>query len=411
MRRPYRLTRRRKTAAAFLLVGALGAGALTSITPDASADSIVTSRDLIVFKDNTTTPGIDERQVPVKNPFDPKCTRLPGLYREGKVWVSTYVTSSGGRYNGLKWFFNSRYRKGVTVAKESWRNQYGTKAPCDFLNTFDNKTEVQALQAMTCNNPYSERVAQAEPLVSAGAGAGGPAGTAHGRARHRGVPRTEVELRQVGSDRLGELEQPARQARHHGRTRRNRTRFDSGHFNIDTYAEDFTMLSSMQNVNPSTLQPYDGSANGESRWIGYGKVQTAAASEVWVRFFDTGARAKGVNPATNPIKAHDETAKNTIKLTVTINMYPDIPAQSKWMTVKAGDYRRDLFQVICAWSPWISETLGDTVGVRRSSRSRCRHRSRHATSASASGGRRRPRPTAPRSGRSSLRKAPRTRKR
>ena len=40
-----------------------------------------------------------------------------------------------------------------------------------------------------------------------------------------------------------------------------------GHFNIDTYAEDFTMLSSIQNIDLSTLQPYDNPTGGEKRWI------------------------------------------------------------------------------------------------------------------------------------------------
>jgi hypothetical protein len=133
-----------------------------------------------------------------------------------------------------------------------------------------------------------------------------------------------------------------------------------GHFNIDTYAEDFDLLSGVQNVNPS-LQPYDNPTGGEKRWIGYGKAQTSWASEIWVRFFDAVARAKGVNPVNEPVRAHETVAPNAINANakLTINLYPDVPASSKWQTVKVGDFRRDLFQLICAWSPWLADILGD----------------------------------------------------
>jgi hypothetical protein len=117
----------------------------------------------------------------------------------------------------------------------------------------------------------------------------------------------------------------------------------------------------VQNVDMSKLQPYNNPTGGEKRWIGYGKAQTSWASELWVRFFDAVARAKGVNPVNEPIRAHDSVAataiNNNVKLT--INLYPDDPARSNPMTVKVGDYRRDLFQLICSWSPWLADLVGD----------------------------------------------------
>jgi hypothetical protein len=323
---------------------------------------VVSHQELYVIKDNTATPGVDERTVPVKNPFDPSCTHVPGIVREGKVWVDTYVSDSLGRYNGLKWFFNAKYREGVAVAKESYRYQYGRQASCAFLNTFDGKNEVQALRAMTCQNFYANqsvrpnRWCQLANRIDQGlqvpntvnlkteqcreprwnGGKWGPMGWAAWHNQHVKLDTTDI-LKEVGLD------------------------WVPGHFNIDTYAEDFDMLSGVQNVNPDTLQPWDNPTGGEKRWIGYGKAQTAPSSELWVRFFDAVARAKGVNPILYPIKAHETTAPNAIanNALLTINLYPDIPAQSKWITVRVGDYRRDLFQLICAFSPWLADTLGD----------------------------------------------------
>jgi hypothetical protein len=172
-----------------------------------------------------------------------------------------------------------------------------------------------------------------------------------------------VERREVGrAERMGELAQPARQARHPDILKELGLDWVPGHFNIDTYAEDFDMLSGVSNFDPSTFQPSDNSG----RWLGYGQVQTASASELWVRFFDAVARAKGVDPIANPIKAHDTTAPSAIanNALLTINLWPDVPAKSQWMTVRVGDYRQSLFQVICAWSPKVKDVLGDTNGAR-----------------------------------------------
>ena len=47
---------------------------------------------------------------------------------------------------------------------------------------------------------------------------------------------------------------------------------------------------------------------------------------------------------------------------LTINLWPDVPSRSQWITVKVGDYRKQLLQVISAFSPWVSELLGDGPG-------------------------------------------------
>jgi hypothetical protein len=135
-----------------------------------------------------------------------------------------------------------------------------------------------------------------------------------------------------------------------------------GHFNIDAYAEDFEMLSGVSNLDTSTLQP----RAGDNRWLGYGRVQTGAASELWVRLFDAIARAKGVDPIANPMNAHDITAPMAIAMNqkLTINLWPDVPSKSQWMTVNVGTYRDQIFQVICAFSPKVSDVLGDTDGGR-----------------------------------------------
>jgi hypothetical protein len=134
-----------------------------------------------------------------------------------------------------------------------------------------------------------------------------------------------------------------------------------GHFNIDAYAEDMDLLSGVQNVDMSKLQPYNNPTGGEKRWTGYGKAQTAWASDLWVRFFDAVARAKGVNPVTDPVRAHDSVAAGAINSNVKlkIDLYPNDPAKSNPITVKVGDYRRDLFQFICSYSPWLADLVGD----------------------------------------------------
>jgi hypothetical protein len=66
------------------------------------------------------------------------------------------------------------------------------------------------------------------------------------------------------------------------------------------------------------------------------------------------------------VKAHDTTAANAIanNALLTINLYPDVPAKSQWMTVHVGDYRKALFQAICAYGPSVASTLDDANGGR-----------------------------------------------
>jgi hypothetical protein len=357
--------RRRRKVVSALVAGVLAAGAMfIGAAPSARADSIVSEQVLYQVKDNPNTPSYDERNVRVSNPYDPTCNHIPGIVRGGKVWVDTYVSDSLGRYNGLKWEFWTTYRKTVAVAKQSWKDQYGTQPSCAFLNTFDNKGELPALRAMTCQNPYANvsirpnRWCALEARLDSGLAVphtvdlhtedcqqpqwnggkwGGPNGWAAWHNQHVKLDTTDI-LKELGLDWI------------------------PGHFNIDTYAEDFEMLSGVSNFNPSTFQPSDASG----RWLGYGQVQTAAASELWVRFFDAVARAKGVDPVANPIKAHDTTAPNAIanNALLTINLWPDVPSKSQWITVRVGDYRQQLFQVICAWSPKVKDVLGDTNGGR-----------------------------------------------
>jgi hypothetical protein len=135
--------------------------------------------------------------------------------------------------------------------------------------------------------------------------------------------------------------------------------FIPGHINIDTFFDTLDVLTGVANLDPETLQPAWG-----DRWLGYGKVQTAAASEKWIRFYDAVARAKGANPVTRPVWAHDIVAHNAITAnqSLRINLYPDVPALSKWETVKVGGYKRRLLQEICDTSPWIKDALGDANG-------------------------------------------------
>lgn len=344
-----------------LVVSAVTASVSLVDTQPLHADSVVSHVELYKAENLTAPPP-----APLFGPADPTCTRIPGIRRFAKVWVDTYVSLSLGRYNGLKWFFNTTYRKALGAIKESYKLQYGKEPTCAWLNamdTFDNSQEPQALRLMACQNPYRNpavtptrwcqimsRIDSKQAVPSTvdlkteqcrepqwNNGSWGPMGWASWHNQHVKLDTTDI-LQQLG---LGWV---------------------PGHFNIDTYAEDLDQLAGVSNVNFSTLQPNDNAG----RWIGYGKVQTAPASELWVRFFDAVARAKGVNPVTSPVYAHDTVAKNAIanNALLTINLYPDIAAKSKWITVRVGDYRRDLFKVVCAFSPWLQDTLGDTNGPR-----------------------------------------------
>ncbi len=304
---------------------------------------------------------LDVRNAATPNPADSTCP-LPGIVRNAKVWVSTYVSDNLGRYNGMKFSFWTTYRRGVAAAKESFRYQFGREAPCAFLNSFNGVGEVNALRRVACENPNAvasvkpNRWCEIESRLDSGRavprtvdlntencraprwnnGHWGPLGWASWHNQHVKLQTTDV-WEELGVDWI------------------------PGHFNIDTYAEDFEMLSGVANMDPESLQP----ADDGNRFIGYGKVQTAWASELWVRFYDAVARARGVDPIADPVRAHDRVAANAIanNATLTINLYPEL-STSQPTTVRVGDYKRNLFQYICAGSPWVKDTLGDTHGPR-----------------------------------------------
>jgi hypothetical protein len=347
------------------VVAVLTAGSLfVGVAPTAHAASIVSETVLYKAKDNPNTPNYNELNVRVSNPFDPTCDHLPGIVRGGKVWVDTYVSSSLGRYNGLKWEFWTTYRKPTATAKQAYRDLFGKEPGCGYLNGFDAAGELPALRKVSCQTPGANpslqptRWCALEARGDAGLAVpntvdlqtqncqrptwnggtwGGPTGWASWHNQHVKLDTTDI-LEELGLDWI------------------------PGHFNIDTYAEDFEMLSGVSNFDPATFQPKD---NG-NRWLGYGRVQTAVASELWVRFYDAVARAKGVNPITNPITAHQTTAPNAIanNARLTINLWPDVPSKSQWMTVNVGDFKRTLFQSICNSSPKVKDVLGDTNGGR-----------------------------------------------
>jgi hypothetical protein len=236
---------RRRPVLGLLLVAALASGSMFfGQMPTAHADSIVYEQVLYQVKDNPYT-AYDERDVRVSNPADPTCTHIPGIMRGGKVWVDTYVSDTLGRYNGLKWSFWTTYRRAVATAKESFRYQYGKQASCAFLNTFDNKGELPALRQMTCQNPWANqsvmptRWCQLESRLEQGLAVpstvnvhtencqqpqwnngrwGGPTGWASWHNQHVKLDTTDI-LKEIGLDWI------------------------PGHFNIDTYAQDFDMLS------------------------------------------------------------------------------------------------------------------------------------------------------------------------
>jgi hypothetical protein len=317
-------------------------GIFAGVASPAHADSIVSETTLWSKPPGTNVPtGLK----PGEPGYDPSCTHVPGITRGGKIWVSTYVSDSLGRYNGMKFMLYTKYRRNVAAAKNDFIYQTGLQPTCAWLNSFDNVPEVSALKATSCGiianaakrpNRWCQLAGRADVgqrvpstvdintdtcrAPKWNGGNDGPLAWASWHNQHIKLATTDI-WEQLG---LGWI---------------------PGHFNIDTYVEDFDMLAGVQNMDPSTFQP----TPGDNRWWGYGRVQTAPASELWVRFFDAVARAKGVDPIAN-------------NAYLWINLYPDIPAQSQWLHVHVGDYRDSLFQVICAYSPWVADVVGDTNG-------------------------------------------------
>jgi hypothetical protein len=301
----------------------------------------------------------------VPMPYDANCVDMPGVYRSSKIWVDAYAGGgspgdSEGRWSSMKQSFYTQYSKSIATAMAAFKKMYGVDMPCAQAETYKNMGEVQALRNIMCENPWAKpamvptrwcqlamREANGQNAPSTinldmvrcrepqwNGGKWGPIGYASWHNQGIKLETTDI-LTELGLD------------------------WVPGVVNLDTYLMDVEYLWGVQNIDPGTLQPWD----GEDRFKGYGRVATADMSDKWVRFYDAVARAKGADPINNPIYAHKDVAEGAIEANqkLTINLYPDVPSKSKVETVKVKDYRQLLIQESCSnASPWVKDALGDT---------------------------------------------------
>lgn len=305
--------------------------------PPAHAASIVQETTLLGM--------FDDKPVPQAG-----CDHVPGVARGAKIWASTYVTSSLGRYAGVKFSLWTRYRGATATAIEYTRLRDGAPANCNALNSFDRQGSIDTLYTLACTQ--TPRTSAVRPNYWCAAA---------DRWKQGGIPvppQLGVNLDKCGVSGIGWA------SWHNQHIKLTTTDvwdqlglgWIPGHLNIDSYIEDFDMLMGVSNIDTHSLQP----VAGDTAWKGYGKTLTAPAADKWAHLIVSLARSAGipVDPMTHPGVANDYAQK-------AIAYDHDHPTHKRTIDmaptpVNAFAFKNAVRDQICASSPWIADSIDKT---------------------------------------------------
>lgn len=220
----------------------------------------------------------------------------PGVYRWSKVWADTYGLDES-LHTSFRMQFHTTYSPGVAAAKKAYADM-GVRVSCVALQNFKGVDPVPSLMWAAClssspkrpnrwcqvavNNPHSPAVRMHldERCYKT------PPGVTMWHEWHDLRNRVGDAARLYKVDVLAQFASWLK-------------RLGFG-LEMPVYLDDVTVVGGVSNFDQGSAQPTWGNA-----WYGYGRVPTAAASELLVTWYDLAARRLGYDPIATPWKAHD----------------------------------------------------------------------------------------------------------
>ncbi len=270
-----------RTVAAFLAVACVVA-LVVSASPAHAGNKITT---IVRYSSSAAPIGNWTQYAADGTPLaeDPQCPSFPGVFRSSKTWVDLYGTGTPTD-GAFRMNFRTTYSEAVAVAKVAIEQVQHREPSCAELYPFNLYGPINALRDTACSANTPDRPARWCTLVQ--------------------LPNAPVSVN------LG-LDEKCRQPAYGGHW--GLVSYDSWH---DVHSLMYTAngpfgikvpvdldvaewVGGVSNWNPVTDQP---SSNG--MWIGYGNVQTAAASEMAMKWYDDTAHAMGRDAIANPLAAH-----------------------------------------------------------------------------------------------------------
>jgi hypothetical protein len=242
--------------------------------------------------------------------------------------------------------FHTTYSPAVAAAKLQYET-IGQKVSCTTLNAFKGLGIKLALQWSSCINNAKNKPARwcavtlAHPNISvADLGLqdrcndkpGGPYPAAWHEWHNLSSAGTNPEANLYNVDVLAEL----------GKDLKKVADAFGISFHIPVFIDDATILAGVSNFNQAT------GSNTDGTWKGYGHVQTAVASEVFIQWYDEAARRLGKNPVTKPVESYQA-----------VN---DAIAAGKSPKGTNGITRAQLYDALCYYTPKISDVVDKNRG-------------------------------------------------
>ncbi len=280
---------------------------------------------------------------------DAACPRIPGLTRGAKIWAAFYVDSGLTRWSSLRFELWTRYQPPVAVAKVAYQQVLGREPTCQELYGAEAYGQMRALESVACSptagasrpNRWCQLMTIdglarqsfdleldrcREPAWNGGAW--GPIGYAGWHDLDLFLDKFDI-IDEIGN-RVGQLD------------------WLPGHIKGKAYLDDLEFISGVSNLDPNSLQPYDGA----DRFIGYGKVQNAAVSERLATTFDQWATKLGHNPYGSATATRNAYAAVAGAIAANANI-PGVGA--------AGSAYRNLVQTSCNETTWVRDVLDPSV--------------------------------------------------